>query len=791
MSYRVFRCRGPYPAATAIAVTISVALSWPANAQTASASSLTDKSPAALQDVITVEGARATAAPPVAERFALPQTFESITAEEIEQTVNLLDTEDAVKYMPSLFIRKRNYGDTQPVMATRTWGVNSSARSLVYDDDVLLTALVANNNSIGAPRWGLISPEEIERIDVMYGPFAAQYAGNSMGAVMQITTRMPTDFEASGKQIEAFQSFHVYGTTDTYRTDESTGSVGARVGDFSFWISGEHTNSYAQPLSFATFSGVPAGTSGIYFAQNKLGQTANVAGATALLHTDMNNAKLKLVYDLPDDVRATYIFGLWTNDGDSKVRSYLKDASGNATYGGVSGFASGYYNIQELHTMHSLAVKSDTREAWDWEAVATHFSFDTDDQASPQGVTTGTNFTTAGRLASYAGTNWSTLDAKGIWRPYGKAGLAETGATEFSFGAHADWYNLNNPTYNIASWSDGYGAIRTGLATKGLGATRTFAIWAQDAWKFAPDLTATIGGRAEWWRAYDGYNYQSSGAAGVAVSQPQISKNAFSPKATLAWDMAPEWTLKGSFGQAYRFPTVAELYQLVSTGTTFTSPNPNLAPETAYSEEAALEWKHADFSGRVSLFWENVTDALIAQTSSLAQGNGNIANVSFVQNVGEIQNRGVELAFERKNILFDGFDISGSVTYVDSRILRDANARSSLNTALAVNVVGKHVPNVPDWRATLVGTYRPDEQWSLTLAARYSGQIYSTVDNADRVANVYQSFNPYFVADARVHYAFDERFSGSVGIDNLTDSNYWEFHPFPQRTVVAELKIKL
>ena len=46
----------------------------------------------------------------------------SITAREIEQTINLKDPEDAVKYMPSLFVRKRNDGDNQAVLATRTWG---------------------------------------------------------------------------------------------------------------------------------------------------------------------------------------------------------------------------------------------------------------------------------------------------------------------------------------------------------------------------------------------------------------------------------------------------------------------------------------------------------------------------------------------------------------------------------------------------------------------------------------------------------------------------------------------
>src|SRR5439155_3755181 len=85
--------------------------------------------------------------------------------------------------------RKRNYGDNQSVLATRTWGLNSSARSLIYVDDILISNLQGNNNSNASPRWGLVAPEEIQRIDFLYGPFAAMYPGNSIGGVLQITTR--------------------------------------------------------------------------------------------------------------------------------------------------------------------------------------------------------------------------------------------------------------------------------------------------------------------------------------------------------------------------------------------------------------------------------------------------------------------------------------------------------------------------------------------------------------------------------------------------------------------------
>jgi iron complex outermembrane receptor protein len=95
---------------------------------------------------------------------------------------------------------------------------------------------------------------------------------------------------------------------------------------------------------------------------------------------------------------------------------------------------------------------------------------------------------------------------------------------------------------------------------------------------------------------------------------------------------------------------------------------------------------------------------------------------------------------------------------------------------------------VPTWRATAVATYRPDERWAYTLAARYSSRLYATVDNTDINPSTYQGFDSYLVADVRIAYRFDRHWSLAAGIDNIGNRKYFLFHPFPERTVFAELK---
>src|SRR5438309_625816 len=96
---------------------------------------------------------------------------------------------------------------------------------------------------------------------------------------------------------------------------------------------------------------------------------------------------------------------------------------------------------------------------------------------------------------------------------------------------------------------------------------------------------------------------------------------------------------------------------------------------------------------------------------------------TVISNVDAIRLQGVELSAEKDNVLVSGLQLFGSVTYVDSRILADAGwAGFDPLTNLPTTVVGKRVPFVPDWRAKFGLTYRPNENWAYTVAARYSGK---------------------------------------------------------------------
>jgi iron complex outermembrane recepter protein len=742
-----------------------------------------------LPVIVSSEGSGANASlgtPPIKQRLQLPQESFSITAKQIDETINLRDPEDAVKYMPSLFVRKRNDGDNQAVLATRTWGVNSSARTLIYYDDLLISALIGNNNSGASPHWNLVSPESIARIDFLDGPFAAAYPGNSIGGVLLITSKMPDHPFATAKQTVSVMPWNQYGTKDTYASSQTSAAAGDRKGALSWLLSANYQDTYQQPLTYTTNGSIPAGTIGTIPALNKLGQVADVVGTGALAHSQQTSANLKLAYDVTPLVQATYSLGIWNNIQTSNPQTYLTStATGAPTFGGISGFASNRYTWDQTHLSNAVSLKSDTKGIYDFDLSASSYNYLQDIMFNPFTVApTGVGFSQNGKITRNDGTNWQNADAKGIWRPFGY-----DGPQEISFGLHGDRYQFENPVFASSVWNATTSTGTGQLYSEGLGETRTGALWLQDAWKIVPNVKLTLGGRLETWRAQDGFNLNTTtNGAGVitstaAINQPSLNSTNFSPKASLSYDPNKDWNITANFGEAYRYPTVTELYQNITVGGVATFANPNLTPEQDLSGELNIERKWSDGRVRLTLFKERVNNAIISQTTDVTNPvNGNQTPTTTIGNVDAIRMQGVELSGEKNNVLITGLQLFGSVTYVDSRILSDPTFVSLIGGTTAV---GKRVPNVPDWRATLGGTYRPNERWAYTIAARYSGKQYSTLDNTDIVSHVFGAFDNFFVVDMKVHYNTTQNLSFDVGIDNLFNEQYFLFHPFPGRTYVV------
>jgi len=705
-----------------------------------------------------------------------PAVVESRSAEQIQDSVNLMTSAEALKYLPSIEVRERYIGDRNGIVSTRTTGTVSSAQSLVYADDLLLSNLLGNSYSF-PPRWGLVSPSEISRVDVMYGPFSALYPGNSLGGVVTLETRMPTRPEFHAAITGAQQDFKLYGTHENYNSGNVSLAGGNRIGPFSAWVSYDHLDAQGQPMSFATANlssrnAAPSATR-VSGAQQDTDQNGNprlVFGGYAIDHSVQDQGKLKLGWDINPDVTAIYTLGLWADESHTSVDSYLKNSAGQTFYNGPVNIGGKAYTVSglnpgstdELHILNALSVGSDTQGPFDWHAAYSNYQYLNEESRSASNY----GQSSAGTRQVQDGTGWQTGELRGIWRPQPLFGQAH----EVTFGYHIDDYLLKQDTYQVSDWQNGNGGAKS--AASG-GETRTQALYLQDVWKLAPRWTLTLGGREEYWEAFDGFNFNTA-TTPAQVSYPDQRRHNFSPKAALTFDITPELQTRFSYGRAVRYPTVTELFQQVTSGNQLVQNNPNLKPEDVQSYDWTTQYSWSQYQMRVSLFQENRRNALFSQTDTTVS-----PNLTQVENIDRARIRGVETALDAHDVGLDGLDLSGSITYAESEVQQDS---------LAPAAEGKEFPRIPRWRSRISAVYHQNAKLTYALGYRYSSGAYSTLLNTDSNRDTYGGISSYSVFDVKASYKIDAHLTASAGVDNLGNEKYFVSpHPYQQRTAFLGL----
>jgi len=706
-----------------------------------------------------------------------PATVETYDKKQIEESVNAATPAQTLKYLPSIQVRERSIGDRNGIISSRTIGSISSAQSMLYADGVLLSNLLGNSFSY-PPRWGMVNPEEIQRISMMYGPFSSLYAGNSMGGVINIETRMPERLEAHAGVQSFIQNFKLYGTDQTKIGNREFFSIGNKVNDFSFWASMNRLENTAQPLDFSVNDSIGVGTAedtitGAYRDKGIKNQDRIIFGATAIDTSIQTNGKFKGQYEFSNQSKLTYTIGLWDLDSRQNVQSYIKDTLGNSIYGGDVILGGKTYSVSRMnpaqaeafHVMQSIDFKSSDKGFFNWQMTLSDYDYSRDlsnRSALIDATNTNPYIKKTGQITDLSGTGWTVFDSRVTLRPKDHT---------IDLGYHLDYYHLRQ-TVNASN--DWMGSQKEGLTSLSSGNTKTHAVYVQDKWQISPEWALTMGGRQEHYEAYDGVNQNTENLA----RYEDRSRNTFSPKASLSFEPTPAWGFRAAFGKAYRFPTVTELFQQLTTSNNIiVTNNPNLKPEEIYSGEITAERRFANGLARASLFREDRYDALISQINVLPAAED--TSKSYVQNVDHVRIYGIELATEWKNAIIPKLDLVANATLTDSEILKNDAAPSYIN---------KKVPRIPRQLYKAVATYRVSEDFTMSLAARYSGRQFIELNNSDINPETYQGASRLLFVDAKANYKFKDRWTASLGVDNIFNDQAYVHHPLSQRTGYAQIK---
>ncbi|WP_051948696.1 TonB-dependent receptor [Methylosinus sp. PW1] len=739
----------------------------------------------------------------------IPAVVESVTRADIDRTVNVMTTAETMKYLPSVLVRERFIGDRNGILQTRVNTPIAGAQNLVYADNVLLSNLFGNTFST-APRWGMVSPTEIDRIDLIYGPFSALYPGNSMGGVMTITTRMPENFEFHFSGNAGLQPYSLYGSKETNLAGDMNLLVGHKINDLSFWVSYDRLDAQGQSQTFPggnVRTGKVSGTPifGGYADIDQAGNPRFVGGANQADHSQQHMGKIKLDYELAPKIHAAYQLGFWSLIDDTTPTTYIRDANGVPIYNTQNGnvqvgnavfpFTVNPSHGNASHLMQALSLKSDTKGVFDFDISGTSYNYlrDYNNTARAYGLlpnAAGTSYSInpRGSNVNLTGSFWHTLDIRGIWRPE----WTDFGRHEVSVGAHWDIYSLAQTQTNTNVFTDNY---YNSIQAINLGKTETKALYLQDVWWLAPKWKVTLGGRQEFWSAFGGVNNTlgQNYAPGIAgwppmlvtpPTLPAVFKPTFSPKAAIEYQVFPDLTLRGSVGRYYRFPTVLELFQNISGPNSVSISNPTLQPESGTSYDLTGEYVTQDVFGgligearpRISLFMDHRWNAILSQTDFTTG-----VSVSQNSNVGKAIFRGVEGAVVLKDIVWKGLDFNGSVTFTDAKIVSDYQQPW---------VQGMQYPRIPRIRIRAVASYAPTEEFSIAAGMRYGSAAFVSLNNSDYNHNNYGSVDSeYLVFDAKATYKISKEWTLNAGIDNIGRWKYYvNPNPYPQRTYFLGLK---
>ncbi len=734
-----------------------------------------------LIDSITVTGERDTA------RVEVPNPTATRTAQDLRHQ-NLVNAEDALQYVPNLTIRKRYIGDRNALLGGRSFSTLQSPRALVFMDGYLISNFLGR---FDAPRWNMIAPEEIERIDVLYGPYSAIYPGNSIGTTVAVRTRRPQGPQASVRTTAFGERFGEYGLKDDYSGHQVSAFLGNRL-DNGLWfaLAANRQDATGHPMQyysvsanaqgeFPALAGAATPVTGVKFDTDPQGHRRAVFGAnaSAIDHTIQEQLKLRAGYAFNENLEAEGFIAAWRNDTRNENRTFMRDADGNPVWSGrvlaegmlfdvpAAAFAPSLRDEQHLQWGATLR----TRRATGWNASLVYSQYDIrrDDtlqahQPDPVAAQGG-----PGTRTTRDGTGWRTLEAQGVYTPLPQDWGG--GAHSVAVGYHRNEYQLANPVYDTADWRRRTGVLAQDVA----GRTRLQALYVQDQWQFADRWSLIAGLRYEDWTAFDGG--QRAGA--MVEIYPDRAQTAWSPKLSLAFAPGDDWSLRLSAGRGVRFPTVSELFQGTATASAITVNDPALRAERSMSIDLTIDRELSWGQLRTSLFQDDVRDSIYSQRNITVT-----PNVTNVQNVDRVRTRGIELSFGALDVGIDSLSLEGSIAYARAEILRNDNYPVS---------VGNIWPRIPNWRANLLAVWRPANALLASLGVRYSGRMYGGLENDDIHPDTYGGVSRYTMLDARLAYTLANNIELAIGIDNLTDERAWQYHPYPGRTGFLEARWSL
>ncbi len=602
---------------------------------------------------------------------------------------------------------------------------------------ILMDDIPMISGDAGKPTWDFLPIENLSQVEVIKGASSVLYGSSALSGAINMRTAFPGDKPET--QVTVF-----HGLFSAPQTSEAK-----------YW------------------SGMPMKTGGSFLHKRKIGNLDFVIGGY-FLGSDGHLGPLR------DSITGGFKNGYNPFTADRYEAETRGRMNVNLRYKSkkVVGLSYGVNTNWSLSNSLSTLIwgnnTNDLYGAYEGSATRTEQTLGTVDPFIVYTPSSGVKHSLRGR--------WQTLDNK---NDNNQGNFSDVFYGEYQFQKTWNTSRIKNLTTNI-------GAVSTSTFSRG----ELYLGGNEDGKNTATNQAAYFQVDKKWGKlnASGGVRYEMFDINGSKESKPVF-------RAGLNYKLAKATYLRASYGQGYRFPSIAEKFIVTALGAVKIYANPDLQSETSYNAEIGIKqgFKVGNFKGfaDIAVFqqeFKNYIEFTFGQWASVPTIE-NLFGFGFKSiNTGNSRVRGAEIS-----VMGEGkigpvkFELLGGYTYTLPESLTPDLVyarRNDLNSTEVTyaNTSSDPTNNILKYRLQhlvrfdLQGTWRA---WSLGGSFRYNSRM-QNIDNAFEFleTTVPMFFNPGivqwreqhtsgdFIIDSRLSWKINEHHKVALVVNNLLNREY-------------------
>lgn len=639
-------------------------------------------------------------------------------------------------------------------------------RGISGGTNVLVDGVSLNDMNNSTKMLTSMGAQDLEKVEVVRGPFSSLYGSGSLGGVINFITRMPEQLETNASIGYGNPYFRNKAAQNLVRGYVSLGDAYFNK-IFKIKASYGWTTSKGYAADTAWTSSIENGVIGYIPTSSSTGSQRYAVGDMGRQSYGNHDARIKTQIDITDndvlDIGFNYSNYNYVHidqktflqkDGKPYYGSTVGNpntsgTAGNIPYSYVGGMGNEKYNqfvefIKYKHyfenqTLETNFSRIDGYDIW----------LGPNGDATPEGGTGKKVSTKHQKTAADILYNMDFLNEE----------------LRLLIGLDYKLLQLDVNNNHIKDWRY-FGSNQTQFAGKSGGKAHFVGIFADVSGSLLNNmLVLSLGGRFDYWR---GMNYYSIDQNNKGLPSKGNKKSAFSPKFSINYNPINTTTLKFSLGQAFRVPTLNQMFSthILNDGTSILG-NPNLKPETATSFDLGIEQETFTTKGLVKAYY-----FFTHLSNAIYKGNDKY------QNAGAARLQGIELSYKQPLPL--NFGIYTSYTLTHSRMIKNSVEPAS---------VGKYLTGIP-LHLGYIQTYYENYGFFGSIGSEFMSKPYARADNKDTISKVYGATDGYVLVDLKIGYNFNKHLKIETDFTNILNYKYYSYYRAPGSAFFVSLSGK-